>query len=67
MQPAPQFVNSLGLKMIRVGAAAFDAWTPSFADADTVSVEVSGGLERPPLPPGRAATGEAGASRRAST
>ena len=50
MQPAPQFVNSLGLKMIRVGAAAFDAWTPSFADADTVSVEVSGGLERPPLP-----------------
>ena len=50
MQPAPDFVNSLGLKMIRVGAAAFDAWTPSFADAETVAVEVSGGLERPPLP-----------------
>ena len=50
MQPAPHFVNSLGLKMIRVGAAAFDAWTPSFADAETVAVEVSGGLERPPLP-----------------
>ena len=50
MQPAPDFVNSLGLKMIRVGAAAFDAWTPSFADAETAAVEVSGGLERPPLP-----------------
>ena len=50
MQTAPHFVNSLGLKMVRVGAAAFDAWTPSFADAETASVEVSGGLERPPLP-----------------
>ena len=50
MQPSTHFVNTLGLKMIRVGAAAFDAWTPSFADADTASVEVSGGLERPPLP-----------------
>ena len=50
MQQAPDFVNSLGLKMIRVGAAAFDAWTPSFADAETAAVEVSGGLERPPLP-----------------
>ena len=50
MQPAPQFVNSLGLKMIHIGAAEFDAWTPSFADRDTASVEVSGGLERPPIP-----------------
>ena len=50
MQPAAHFVNMLGLKMIRVGAAAFDAWTPSFADAESASVEVSGRLERPPLP-----------------
>ena len=26
------FVNALGMKMIRVRAAAFDAWTPCFED-----------------------------------
>ena len=44
------FVNSRGMKMIVVKAQPFDAWTPSFADYKKAAVEVSGALERPPLP-----------------
>lgn len=44
------FVNSLGLKMIRIEAEPFDAWAPSFADFQKAVTEVSGGLERPPIP-----------------
>ncbi len=44
------FVNSLGMKMIHVQAGPFDAWTPSFADHEKAVTEVSGGLERPPIP-----------------
>ncbi len=43
------FVNSLGLKMIEIKAESFDAWTPSFADWEKATEEVSGGLERPPV------------------
>jgi formylglycine-generating enzyme required for sulfatase activity len=44
------FVNSLGMKMIVIKARPFDAWTPSFADYEKAAEEVSGALERPPIP-----------------
>ena len=44
------FVNSLGMKMIVIKAQPFDAWTPSFADHVKAVEELSGGLERPPVP-----------------
>lgn len=44
------FVNSLGMKMIEIEAAPFDAWTPSFADYEKAVSEISGALERPPVP-----------------
>ena len=44
------FVNSMGLKMIRIKAKPFDAWTPSFADYKKAVEDVSGTLERPPIP-----------------
>jgi len=44
------FINSVGLKMILVKAQPFDAWTPSFADLQKAMDEVSGTVERPPIP-----------------
>ena len=38
------------MKMIYVEAKPFDAWTPSFADYHKASSEVSGAIERPPIP-----------------
>jgi len=49
-QAPATFVNSLGMKMIFVKARPFDAWTPSFADYYKAAKEVSGTLERPPVP-----------------
>tara|TARA_B100000749_G_C18094278_1_gene329063 strand:- start:62 stop:409 length:348 start_codon:yes stop_codon:yes gene_type:complete len=43
------FVNSQGMKMLRIKAEPFDAWTPSFADLKHAGIEVSGALERPPI------------------
>ena len=48
--PKRHFVNSMGLKMILIEARPFAAWTPSFADYEKAVTEVSGGLERPPVP-----------------
>jgi formylglycine-generating enzyme required for sulfatase activity len=50
MTATRHFVNSLGMKMIFVQALPFDAWTPSFADHKKAVEEVSGTLERPPVP-----------------
>ena len=49
MNTSRHFVNSQGMKMIFVKARPFDAWTPSFADYNKATEEVSGTLERPPV------------------
>ena len=48
-QAPATFVNSLGMKMIRIKAEPFDAWTPSFADWKvTAMLEVaSAAADRP--------------------
>ena len=38
------------MKMIYIKAEPFEAWTPSFADYHKAASEVSGAIERPPVP-----------------
>ena len=46
------FVNSLGMKMIRVAVGVFDSWTPSFGDLRERHADRgtwSGTFDRPPV------------------
>ena len=49
VRPMKYFVNSLGLKMIRIDAEPFDAWTPSWENWQQAS-KISCWIERPAAP-----------------